>query len=312
MNTDNQKEEITFKFIPHTSQGIFTLRLSKKFIKVTLTFMLIGLLTLVGGLYYYHKQYNLSLKRIKQYIPLKEKNKELRKSNNHLHQKLAKLSKQTEKIKQEFNRLKKENQKIRQLVDFKDQLNSQAKAETVSVRTVSYNSNQNSIKRAEDNLQLLKEALPQGEKNVSQLKEEVVEYKDYLVSKPHGWPIKGDKGRITSAFGYRHHPVLNKRVFHDGLDIGIWYNHKVVATGKGKVIFAGKKSGYGNAVVIAHGYNYRTLYGHNKRLLVKAGDRVERGDVIALSGNSGRSTGPHLHYEILLNRRPVDPMDYIK
>lgn len=95
--------------------------------------------------------------------------------------------------------------------------------------------------------------------------------------------------------------------FHKGLDIAVAYGTDVRSAASGKVIFAGTKGGYGNCVIISHGNGIDTLYGHLSQLLVKANDQVKVNDVIAKSGNSGRSTGPHLHYEVHKNNAPVNP-----
>lgn len=122
---------------------------------------------------------------------------------------------------------------------------------------------------------------------------------------PKGWPVSG---RITSAFGYR--VFRGKRDFHTGIDIAVWYRTPVAATADGVVIAAGWQSGYGWSVEIQHEEGWSTVYAHLSRYLVDVGDRVKRGQIIGLSGSSGNSTGPHLHYEIRLNGVPIDPWRY--
>lgn len=129
-----------------------------------------------------------------------------------------------------------------------------------------------------------------------------------LAAAPHGWPLDG-KVQITSEFGYR--VLQGVREFHEGVDLNAWYGTPVKATKDGTVTFAGWRGGLGWTVEIKHEEGFVTVYGHNSRLLVKKGAQVKAGDVIARSGSTGRSTGPHVHYEILLNGKPVDPMKYI-
>lgn len=124
---------------------------------------------------------------------------------------------------------------------------------------------------------------------------------------PHAWPTYPHP--ITSEFGYRE--FRGTYGFHYGLDLGVWYGTPVRATRDGTVISAGWRGGFGIMVEIAHDAGYSTLYAHNSSLKVKAGDRVKAGDVIALSGSTGISTGPHVHYEIHLYGTPVDPLRYI-
>lgn len=95
--------------------------------------------------------------------------------------------------------------------------------------------------------------------------------------------------------------------FHKGLDIAVPFGSDVVATAAGTVIFSGQKGGYGNCVIVSHGNGLATLYGHLSKLVAKTNEKIKVGQVIAKSGNSGRSTGPHLHYEVHKNNAPVNP-----
>ena len=128
-----------------------------------------------------------------------------------------------------------------------------------------------------------------------------------LAAAPHLWPT--EVRRISSKFGYR--TLYGKLEFHNGIDIVVWYGSNVFATQDGVVTNSGWQAGYGWTVEIEHALGFSTRYGHNSKLLVRKGDEVSAGDVIALSGSSGRSTGPHVHYEILLSDVRVDPLKYL-
>ena len=117
-------------------------------------------------------------------------------------------------------------------------------------------------------------------------------------------------GVESDGFGIRFHPILHIRLMHEGMDIVANVGTGVHATGDGVVSYAGRDGGYGNVVEINHGFGYTTLYGHLSKPLVEEGQKVKRGQVIALSGNTGLSTGPHLHYEIRKNGAHVDPTAY--
>jgi len=119
------------------------------------------------------------------------------------------------------------------------------------------------------------------------------------------------KGLISSGFGYRRDPFTKKRAFHNGLDIIAPRGREVRATGEGIVTRAMRTGALGNAVYVSHGYGITTRYGHLSRIAVKPGQTVARGDVIGYVGNSGRSTGNHLHYEVRVDGKPVDPRAYI-
>ena len=119
-----------------------------------------------------------------------------------------------------------------------------------------------------------------------------------------------DLTRVASGYGWRIDPVYHTRKFHAGMDFTTPTGTDVYATGNGAVDFVGWRQGYGNCVIINHGYNYQTLYAHLSSALVYVGQKVHRGDVIALSGNTGKSTGPHVHYEVRYKGQPLDPRNF--
>lgn len=127
---------------------------------------------------------------------------------------------------------------------------------------------------------------------------------------PYGYPIRGQT-RITSYFGYRRNPFGWGFEFHNGLDFPASYGTPVQATGAGVVVEAGWKGPFGLAVVVDHGYGYRTLYGHLSSISAQVGQRLERGDVVGRVGSTGRSTGPHLHYTVFRNGGEVNPARYL-
>ncbi len=129
-----------------------------------------------------------------------------------------------------------------------------------------------------------------------------------LDSTPSIWPTKG---WVTSTFGMRTSPFTGSRKMHEGIDIATRMGNPVVAAADGVVLFAGVKSGYGKLITVDHGYGLTSRYGHLSRIDVKAGDLVGRGDRIGGVGNTGRSTGPHLHYEVHMAGVPVNPFRYI-
>ena len=132
--------------------------------------------------------------------------------------------------------------------------------------------------------------------------------KSFLLATPSIWPTRG---WVTSGFGHRKSPFTGLREKHEGWDIGARSGSAIRSTADGLVSVAGREYGYGKLIEIDHGYGVVTRYGHNSKNLVKVGNRVKRGQIIALVGNTGRSTGPHLHYEVLLNGVPTNPKNYI-
>ncbi len=129
-----------------------------------------------------------------------------------------------------------------------------------------------------------------------------------LASTPSVWPAKG---WLSSRFGYRRSPFTGKKEFHRGIDVATRMGAPILAPADGVVTFVGRDGGFGRTVTIKHGYGLKTKYAHLKDALVKKGQHVKRGETIALVGSTGRSTGPHLHYEVHLNNVAVDPLRYI-
>lgn len=145
-------------------------------------------------------------------------------------------------------------------------------------------------------------------RNMADLTETEDKLKKYINSVPTAWPVNG---KLGDKYGYRIHPIYKRRIFHEGIDISAPYGTSIRASASGTVKLAGRYGGYGNAVIIDHGYGIRTLYGHASKLLVKTGQKVDKGDVIARAGSTGVSTGPHLHYEIHLYGNHIDPLIYL-
>jgi murein DD-endopeptidase MepM/ murein hydrolase activator NlpD len=122
--------------------------------------------------------------------------------------------------------------------------------------------------------------------------------------------LNRDMKSLASGYGWRTDPIYRRSSFHAGMDFAAKTGTRIWATGEGVVTMAGWKQGYGNTVIINHGYNYMTLYGHCSALKVRVGQKVKRGEVIALVGSTGKSTGPHLHYEVHFRGEPQNPAHY--
>lgn len=132
--------------------------------------------------------------------------------------------------------------------------------------------------------------------------------RERLASTPSIWPVDG---WVTSGFGWRTSPFTGRRTFHSGLDIAADPGTDIIASARGRVVFAGPKGPLGQAVILDHGYGFRTLYGHASALHVRRGETVERGQRVASVGSTGRSTGPHLHYNLTREGRNLDPKGFI-
>lgn len=155
----------------------------------------------------------------------------------------------------------------------------------------------------------LKNQIANSIETIGEIKEYLNVQRDLYLSTPKGYPVRAG---ISSPFGMREHPKSGADNFHTGIDLSTPPGNPVRATADGIVSFSGRNGGSGNLVVLEHGHGYSTLYAHNSRLSVKVGQKVKRGDVLSYSGSTGNSTGPHLHYEIWKDSRPVNPRNYLK
>jgi len=133
---------------------------------------------------------------------------------------------------------------------------------------------------------------------------------EMLKSIPAIIPIKNGSNKLVSGFGKRYHPLLKTLHFHAGVDIAVPRGTPIYATGNGTIVEINGMSGYGNVVVIDHGFGYQTLYAHMSRKAVKVGQKVKRGECIGYVGSTGLSTAPHLHYEVIKNSTKVNPIHF--
>jgi len=277
----------------------------------------------------YESKYKIAKNNLIELKGVKEKKEKLK-------EELLTLSKETEKLKKDLTALKKYNNKINLMIsdnDKKTNKKEKSKNENLKLKTafsynyqlleqgiprgggdfgLLYHNTEELIKSMQRNINVVKEEIPEQKETLQSLEKNVKKYNEKKAATPTVWPVK-DNGDsyISSNFGWRNDPTTSKREFHDGLDIAVWYNNPVIATAYGKVSYTGWQNGFGWVVKIKHGFGYETIYGHLNRIEVEEGDKVKRGQTIALTGNSGRSTGPHLHYEVRVNGSPKNPKDYI-
>lgn len=160
----------------------------------------------------------------------------------------------------------------------------------------------------DDRLESLVAEANRNERSLAELHRYFEDQRSLLASTPSIWPARG---WVTSDFGLRVDPYTAERVMHRGLDIANRPGTPVVAPADGMVVFAGTEGGYGKVIVLDHGYGVKTRYGHLSEIKVRLGERVQRGQRIGAVGNTGRSTGPHLHYEVRVNGIPENPRKFL-
>ena len=239
----------------------------------------------------------------------------LRKKNSTQEIQLIALSKKINQINQKMVKLQEFERKLRVMTNLES---SEGQDQFFSLG----GSNINNLKSDYQLKEVHKGLIPQMHKSLENLETEIEvtsisqtelnnflkDQKSILARTPS---ISPTDGWFSSGFGYRISPFTNRREFHKGLDIGNRIGTPIMAPADGLVVFVGREGNFGKMIAINHGYNLTTRYGHLKKFRVKKGQYVKRGQVIAEVGKTGRSTGPHLHYEVLLNGVPVNPLRYI-
>ena len=166
------------------------------------------------------------------------------------------------------------------------------------------------VTRVTQQMDLLDRQLYAQSLSFDQLKGGALEQKDKLAHIPSVLPINIKDFTMSSGYGYRRDPVYGAQRFHEGLDFAAPSGTEVYATADGIVEIADRKGGYGNMIDITHGYNYLTRYAHLSKIIVSEGDEVKRGQLIGYVGSTGKSTGPHLHYEVRFKDEPQNPVNY--
>lgn len=238
----------------------------------------------------------------------------LRQENEKLQQQFLVLDEQTKKLQQKMTELEKRDNEVYRTIfeanPVPDSVRLKEMEKQKEIKLVmSMNSIEleNSITNTINNLTL---RMAYQEKSFATITNFIKNKEELLASTPAIQPVSNsDLKRIASGFGYRIDPVYKTVKFHAGLDFTAPQGTPIYATANGVVKTAGNLgNGYGNHVVINHGYGYETLYGHMFRVKVRSGTRVKRGEIIGWVGSTGKSTGPHCHYEVHKNGRPLDPV----
>lgn len=298
-------------------------------------FVLIVIIFTISILGYLHHYYSTS------YSAAREELRELkgvREENRDLKREVYALSRDTRELNEALSSLEENNREIKRMINEEEEAETESEEEPglnldLQLTSVfSYNENflqqgipvggremqlyyqdpRALVEQMQSSIDNLQEEVPDQREGLEELESSVEDYNSEKAATPSIWPL-GDKGEgyITSEFGWRSDPFTGEQEYHEGLDIGVWYNTPVLAAANGDVEFVGFKTGYGYMVKINHGYGYETIYGHLNKIEVSKGESVRRGEIIARSGNTGRSKGPHLHYEVRVNGVPEDPLEFI-
>jgi murein DD-endopeptidase MepM/ murein hydrolase activator NlpD len=300
-----KKEYYTFIFLPGPHARIRTLNISKSAIRSVL-------LSLAGVLI-------LSVYLIYQYHDIKGQERELQSMSEELMQQKVLVQNYALNLidyKRQMFLIRDLDTKLRQVLS----LGPRDKAQQLlgiggpdelglqNLATIGEKKQGEALKEMHQELTQLQGVASKQETSLQTLIEYFEDKRSLYASTPADWPVRG---WVTSPFGSRISPITGKIQFHEGMDIAAQIGTPVIAPADGVVIKAGSESSYGDLVELSHGYGLKTIFGHNSRLNVKPGQHVKRGDIIAYVGDTGSSTGPHLHYEVRLNGLPVNPVHYL-
>lgn len=293
------KQRFTVMFIPHSEKKIFNFRIS--------VFSLIFLCILLTGVLIAFFMASTQFSGLSRMLDRKTTTLESTKAN-------------LEIIRDEIHELRKVSQ------DFEETLartmNTLGLEESVSGTSASGSGDLSTFFDVEESgegvmkelseLQSVSSFLDESVNSLDRITELLVSHGDLLVELPTLWPVKGGKGRITNPFGPAEHPFTKKWYLHKGTDIAFQRGYPVLATADGKVVENRfEPLGFGNYVLIRHKYGFFTKYAHLDRVYVNEGDMVTQGQKIGTLGNTGLSTGPHLHYEVRIGSQVVDPERYL-
>ncbi len=286
------REHITIMCIPHSEKEIKTIHLSY----FNILFALILIISLII----------FSIISVSSYITSKQKILNVTETQAKWNKTYREIKKNIQEISDIIEEIKPEIDKLYKLAVVNKE------AEKIGIGGFS----EKEVKRREINEEILslyeiKKELKVSYKYLSKLREFLKSQKEVFSKIPSIWPLKVG-GYITSDYGWRRNPLRRRRMeWHKGIDIGTWPGAPVVATADGIVEFAGWHGGYGLCVIIRHEYGYKTIYAHLSRIRVRTGRKVKKGDIIGNVGRTGYTTGYHLHYEIRVGNKDVNPWPYI-
>lgn len=314
----NKRETYTVMILPNPTSSIHRFCISKKALKTILCATAILVLLLITFMF--------------NYISMAERVWELnalRKETTSQKLYIQSFIKTMDDIKEQMARIKELDAKLRVITNLSPQTaeiksagmggREETPVEDTQIEEISQEEtpnlnmennivNEELIKRVQEDLKRFRGRAEQQELSLNELMENIKERQVIWASTPSIWPVDGF---LTSRFGLRISPFTEKISMHTGIDISARPDTPVVAPAGGRVAYEGSDSGLGKTIRIDHGYGLQSIYGHLSKINVKIGQRVKRGNIIGFVGNTGLSTGPHLHYEVIQNARHVNPMRYI-
>jgi len=270
-----------------------------EYIKIFIT-ALIAVIVVLSCYLYKNKLYIAGLENKLSLAHMKIQDlKRLEDINNKQKAEIAKLNSEAEKLKSKVEDLENLSRQVQNLTEKTLKIDLSYKR---SKRTYSSRGADITLEEIYKKFNRLNSSIETQKDNLNQVRSQLEILYEWKYSVPSGYPVFGP---ISSSFGVR------RREFHTGIDIRASIGTSVRATANGVVSYAGWKGGYGLTVVVRHNFGFSTVYAHLSKILVNVGKRIERGDIIGYTGVTGYTTGPHLHYEVRINDKPVDPKNYL-
>lgn len=296
------KREYTLMLVPHHGQKIRSIRIPIAVVKYTVSILCLFIVCMAGIFINYHHTANTQLDELEV----------LQQSNSNQMNQIEQLARTTASLQVDMERLNSLDAEIRRIINNDDMRNTsraglvRSSANYTGQGGPQVQPNINDINNVASDLQA---AIKTREESLSRLKQELLARRARLEATPSIWPTSGD---VTSRFGWRNSPWGGSSDWHPGIDIANSSGTPIVATADGEVMQSEWYGGYGNMVQINHGNGITTVYGHNSQNIVRIGQIVRKGEIIAYLGSTGYSTGPHVHYEVRVNGTAVNPDAFLK
>ena len=298
------RREYTFMVVPHHGQSVFSMRIPIKALKYGAGILSVVAL-IMGGLFINY-QYAVSSANAE-----KAELEKLRQVNSFQVKQIEQLAKATTALQEDMVRLNKLDAEIRRMLNNED--TGSASRSGVTRPSAAQGGQggplvQPKVEELNSMVQNMQNAAKSREESLKHLRDALVERNARLAATPSIWPTSGE---VTSRFGWRNSPWGWGSDWHPGIDIASDYGTPISATANGYVSFSGWYGGYGKMIKIDHGNGIETVYAHNDENSVGVGEYVKKGEVIGYMGNTGASTGPHVHYEVRVNGTAVNPANFL-
>jgi len=297
------KKLFTLMVIPHSRGRVWRIKTSK----FGFSMALVGIALIVAALIFFINDYT-QMKEKLVYLDMLERMNQAQK------EKILSLNEKVQDFNQTMERLRDLEEKLRALAGIGEGV--EVKVETLGKGGPGLYLSPDEMQEEfapsrlleimEKDFDILEMQADKCERGFGQVEKVIREKKDLFASTPNIFPVQG---WITSGYGYRTNPFTGKREFHQAIDISAPWGTPIRAAAQGKVVQAGWKDAYGLRVRISDGYGYYTVYGHLSKILVKRGTWVKKGQIIGRVGSTGRSTGPHLHFEVWHNGKSINPLN---